>query len=292
MKTLVIGATGNVGSQVVRELLRRGVAVRALTRSGDKAKGLPAGVEPAVGDIGEPTILGPVFAGVDAAFMLNALSKTETHEGMMGVLAARAAKLKRFVYMSVHFADRDPLIPHFASKLPVERALAASGIPYTILRPNNFFQNDLAARAGLLEYGVYATPLGNLGVSRVDVRDIAEAAAIALTTDGHEGNTYNIVGPKAWTGAATAEAWGRALGRTIQYAGDDLDAWGKAAAQWLPAWLVYDITIMFRTFQEKGLLATAADLERLSKLLGHAPRRFEDFASETAAEWSATATRR
>jgi uncharacterized protein YbjT (DUF2867 family) len=291
MKALVIGATGTVGSVVVRELLNRKVGVRALTRSGDKAKGLPEGVEPAVADIGEPTTLGPVFDGVDAVFMLNALSKMETHEGMMGLLAAKQARVKRFVYMSVHFADRDPLIPHFAAKVPVEKAIAASGIPYTILRPNNFYQNDAWFRDALLQYGVYPQPLGDAGVSRVDVRDIAEAATIALTTGGHEGRTYNLVGPKPWTGAVTAEAWGKALGRKIAYGGNDLDAWEKASLAYTPAWLVYDFKIMYRNFQEKGFLATADDVARLTTMLGHAPRGFEAYTQETAAAWSATAAK-
>lgn len=291
MKALVIGATGTVGSVVVRELLNRKVDVRALTRSGDKTKGLPQGVEPAVADVGEPTTLGPVFDGVDAVFMVNALGKSETHEGMMGVLAAKRAGVQRFVYMSVHHIDREPLVPHFASKMPVENAVVASGIPYTILRPNNFHQNDVWFRDALLQYGVYPQPLGDTGVSRVDVRDIAEAAAIALTTTGHEGRTYNLVGPRAWTGAATAEVWSKALGRPIAYGGNDLDAWEKASVAYLPAWLVYDFKTMYRAFHEKGLIATADDIATQTKVLGHAPRSFEAYAQETAAAWSATATK-
>lgn len=288
MKTLVIGATGTVGSNVVRELLARKAQVRVLTRSADKTKSL-TGVESVVGDLGEPGTLGPAFDGVDAVFMLNPVSKTETHEGLMGINGAWAAKVKRFVYMSVHHADRDPLIPHFASKLPVEGALKASGIPYTILRPSNFYQNDYWFREAMLQLGVYPQPLGDAGVSRVDVRDIAETAAIALTTSGHEGRTYDLVGPRPWTGTATAEVWGQALGRKVAYAGDDLDAWEKASLQMLPAWMVYDFRIMFRTFQEKGLLGTPADVERLTKLLGHAPRSFDDFARETAKMWNEAA---
>jgi len=284
MKTLVIGATGTVGSHVVRELLTRKVPVRVLTRNADKAKHLPA-VESVVGDLGEPGTLGPAFDGVEAVFMLNALSRTETHEGLSGIHWAMAAKVKRFVYMSVHHADRHPLIPHFAWKLPVEGALKASGIPHTILRPNHFYQNDYWLRDAMLQHGVYPQPLGGVGVSRVDVRDIAEAAAIALTTDGHQGQTYAIVGPKTWTGVALAEAWSQALARPIAYPGDDLEAWEKTALQMLPAWIVYDVKIMFRTFQEKGLLGTPADVERLTKLLGHPPRSFEDFAKETATMW-------
>jgi len=137
----------------------------------------------------------------------------------------------------------------------------------------------------MLRYGVYPQPIGDLGLSRVDVRDIAEAAAIALTTPGHEGQTYNVVGPQAHTGKSTAEVWSRALGKTIAYGGNDLDAWEQESLQFLPGWMAFDFRLMYAFFQDKGLKATRADVERQTKLLGHAPRNFEDFAAETAKLW-------
>ena len=177
-------------------------------------------------------------------------------------------------------------MPHFASKLPVERAVRESGIPYTILRPNNFFQNDLWSKDAMLGYGIYPQPFGDVGISRVDVRDIAEAAAIALTEGRGAGETWNVVGPRPWTGRGTAEVWSRVLGKPVVYAGDDLDAWEKQDVQMLPSWLAFDLRLMYAAFQENGLLATAADVERLTKLLGHAPRSFEEFAAETAKSWT------
>lgn len=286
MKTLVTGATGTVGSQVIRELLARNSQVRVLTRDKSKA---PAGVEVVVGDLADPMTLAPAFEGVDALFLLTANGITETHEGMMAVLAARAAKVKRIVLMTIHYLDRDPLIPHFASKMPIEAAVKASGISWTILRPSNFFQNDSWFKDGIIQYGVYPQPLGDKGVSRVDVRDIAEAAAIAITTPGHDGQVYNLVGPKPWTGAATAAAWSTALGKAVKYAGNDLEAWAKASLQWLPGWMVYDFKIMYQSFQDHGLLATPEDIARLTQLLGHAPRGFEDYVKESAAAWSVAA---
>ena len=288
MKTLVIGGTGMVGPHVVRELVGRKAQVRVLVRDKSKA---PAGVEAVAGDTIDPLTLGPAFEGVDGVFLLTPNAITETHMGLMSVLAAKTAKVKRIVLMTVHHADRDPLIPHFATKLPIEAAIKASGIPYTILRPNNFYQNDEYFKDAILQYAVYPQPIGDTGVSRVDVRDIAEAAATALVAGGHEGQTYNLVGPKPWTGAATAKAWTAALGKPVAYGGNDVDAWEKAARQWLPAWLAYDFRIMYAAFQEKGLLASAEDIQRLTKMLGHAPRGYEEYVKETAAQWSMAAAR-
>lgn len=285
MKILVTGGTGNVGSRVVRELLARDADVHVLTRNAEHAKGLPAGARPVVGDLLDPATIRSAFRGMDGLFLLNAVSVTEAHEGLMAVNGARDGGVRRIVYMSVHHVDAAPHLPHFGAKLPIETAIKASGIAHTILRPNNFFQNDLWVKDALLQYGVYPQPIGEIGLSRVDVRDIAEAAAVALTTRGHEGRTCNLVGPEVWTGSGTAAAWSRALGRPIAYAGDDLDAWEKQSLAYQPPWMVFDFRLMYAFFQERGLAATADDIAQETALLGHPPRRFEDFAAETARAW-------
>ena len=285
MTILVIGGSGTVGSQVVRELRARNAVVRVLTRNADKAKGLPGGAEGVIGDLLDPGTVRSVFKGIDSVFMLLAVSATETHEGLMAVNGMRMSGVKHIAYMSVHNLEQALHLPHFGSKLPVEAALKASGIPYTILRPNNFFQNDYWFRDAMTKNGIYPQPIGDVGLSRVDIRDIAEAAAIVLMTPGHEGQTYNLVGPDVHTGKSTAEVWGRALGKTISYGGDNLDAWEEQSLQSLPAWMVFDFRLMYSFFQEKGLKASQSDIEHLTRLLGHSPRSFEDFAIETARGW-------
>lgn len=290
MNTLVIGGTGTVGSAVVRELVARGAGVRVLTRNPAAAR-LPAGVEAVRGDLLDPATVRSVFDGHDGVFMLNPVSTTETHEGLMGVLGAAAAGVGRFVYLTIHRLETTPYLPHFASKRPVEQAVRESGLRWTILRPNNFFQNDLWCRAALLEHGVYPQPFGSAGLSRIDVRDIAEAAAIALTASGseHEHRTYELAGPESLTAPATAAIWAEALDREVAYGGDDLDAWEAAACAQLPAWMAYDFRQMYSWFQTNGLVATDREVAALTALLGHAPRRFRDFARETAAQWLAPA---
>lgn len=285
MKILVIGGTGTVGSHVVQELLGRRVDVEALTRSADKAKTVPSGVRAVIGDLLEPATVRTVFKNVDGVFMVNPVSSTETHEGLMALNGATLSGVKRFVYMSVHHLDQAPHLPHFGSKLPIEAVVKSAGMTYTILRPNNFYQNDYRLKDALLQYGVYPQPIGDIGLSRVDVRDIAEAAAIALTGSGTENQTYNLVGPQPHTGQSTAEAWSRALGKPIAYGGNDLDQWEQQTLQYLPPWMVFDFKLMYAFFQRTGLKATPADIDRQTKLLGHAPRRFDDFARETARAW-------
>jgi uncharacterized protein YbjT (DUF2867 family) len=285
MNVLVLGGTGTVGSQVVRELLKRGADVSLLTR--DAKKVVPSGVKVVVGDLLDPSTIRTAFQGHDAVFLLNAVSATECHEGLMAVNGARMAAVRKVVYLSVQDADKAAHLPHFGAKVAVETALRSSALPFTILRPNNFFQNDVWYKDAMLGYDVYPQPFGDVGLSRVDVRDIAEAAAVALTTDAAAGETINVAGPDVLTAAGTAATWGGVLGRKIAYAGNDLDAWEKQSLAFMPAWMALDFRLMYAHFQEKGLEASPGDVARLTALLGHPPRRFDEFAAETARSWSA-----
>ncbi|HEV7706003.1 MAG TPA: NmrA family NAD(P)-binding protein [Gemmatimonadaceae bacterium] len=284
MKILVTGGTGTVGSEVVRQLKKGGADTSVLTRSAEHAKKLPAGVSGVVGDLMDPSTLG-VFKGFDAVFLLNPVSTTEVFEGLLGVNAARDGGAKRIVYLSVHDLDQAPHLPHFGGKIAVEAAVMKSGMEWTILRPNNFYQNDIWFKEAMLSYGVYPQPIGSAGLSRVDVRDIGEVAALALTTAAHNGKIYNLVGPELVTGESTAAEWSRALGKPVKYAGDDLDAWEAQQKAYLPPSMLYDFKHMYAFFQKSGLKATPADIATQTKVLGHAPRSFAAYAKEMAAEW-------
>ena len=285
MNVLVLGGTGTVGSQVTQELLKRGTDVSILTR--DAKKPVPSGARAVVGDLLDPATIRSAFAGRDAVFVLTALSASECHEGLMAVNGCRLSGVKKIVFLSVHRVDEAPHLPHFGAKLPIEAAIRDSGIPFTILRPNNFYQNDLWYRDAMLTHDVYPQPFGDTGLSRVDVRDIAEAAALALVSDAAKNETVNLVGPDLLTATGTAATWGGVLGRKIAYGGNDLDAWEKASLAYLPAFAAFDFRLMYEFFQEHGLKATPEDVARLTALLGHAPRRFDEFAAETARAWSA-----
>lgn len=288
MKALVIGGTGLVGSHVVHALAARGAKVRVLTRSVEKAASMPAGAEAALGDLNEP--YGGVreaFVGMDAVFMLNPVSQTEANQGICGVALAREAEVRRLVYMSVHRADVAPYLPHFGSKLGVEAAVKASGAAWTILRPSNFFQNDEWLQRPILEHGVYTQPIGDVGVHRVDVRDIADAAVNALTSSAFERRTFALVGPEPLTGAACARVLASKLARPVRYAGDDLDAWAHAMSAFLPDVALFDFRMMFAHFQEHGLLATAAERAGCEAIVGHPSRTYDAYASDLARRWLA-----
>lgn len=285
MKTLVIGGTGTVGSEVVSWLLSKETNIVVLTRSSDNFDKLPEGVEGVVGDLLQPKTLRSVFKEVDRVFMLNAVSPTECSEGLMALLAAKAESIKKIVYLSVQNVDDAPHLPHFGAKIPIELAIKESGVDYTILRANNFYQNDYWFKDSILKMGIYPQPFGDGGLSRVDVRDIAEAAAICLTNKKYRNTAINLVGPDILTAEETAEIWSEALNKEIFYSGDNLDAWEKQVSAYMPDFMVFDFKLMYEYFQEIGLRATQDDIKQLTDLLGHRPQKFRDFARETARQW-------
>jgi uncharacterized protein YbjT (DUF2867 family) len=291
MKTLVIGGTGTVGSRVVAGLLNRGVNVRVMSHSPEKLKRLPAGVEGYRADLDDPDTLPAAFEGVDSVFLLNAVGPNETNEGLAAVAAAKAAGVKKIVYMSVSMPKGSETIPHFRSKIPVEKAVRESGIAYTILRPNNFFQNDLWLKTPIVQYGVYPQPIGGTGVNRSDVRDIADGAVNAILNSGHEGQTYDVSGPDTLTGEGIAAIYTKHLGREVRYSGDDIDAWASKSKGMMPEYLIADMRIMYQFFQDNGMIASKEDLEKMQKLLGRKPRTFDDFVREISMEWRGKATK-
>ncbi|MGH7550119.1 MAG: SDR family oxidoreductase [Gemmatimonadota bacterium] len=285
MRVLVIGGTGTVGSEIVSQLRKRGVDTRVLTRSPEKEGS--AGVEYVAGDLEKPESLAPAFEGVDRAYLLTPLHPRETELGLSAIRAASEAGVERIVLQTVHRAGQAPHIPHFASKLEMLQVIREAGIPWVDLAPNSFFQNDLRYRDALLKHGVYPQPIGHAGASRVDVRDIAEAAIVTLLEPGYEERSIAVVGPKVLTGEGTAEIWSRVLDRPVRYIGDDLEAWSSQVRGIIPDWMVGDLAMMYRFFQEKGLAATDEELDDMRRILGREPRPFGDFAAETASRWNA-----
>jgi uncharacterized protein YbjT (DUF2867 family) len=283
MKILVIGGTGNVGAEVVKELQKRNADIRLLVRKEGDAT--PKGVEVAIGDLLDPVSVKKALHGVDKLYLLNAVAPDELTQGLIAYDLAKKLKLKHVVYHSVFRVEHFKDVPHFASKLAIENALREFNVPFTIIRPNYFIQNDATLKDPLTKAGIYPVPLGDVGVSAVDIRDIAEAAAIVLTSDGHTGKTYNLNGPEVLSGPGVASIWSKLLGKEIRYAGHDMDAFEEQMRKTAPSWSAFDIRMMFEGYLERGFVAQDGDIETLTKLLGHSPRRYEVFARETFAQW-------
>jgi uncharacterized protein YbjT (DUF2867 family) len=284
MKILVTGGTGNVGGKVVSELLKRGADVRVLARKQPEEK-VQAGAEIVTGDLLDPVSVEQAMRGVDKLFLLNAVVADELTQALIAYGIAKRLGLKHVTYLSVFKVDQFRDVPHFASKLAVEGALREFGVPFTILRPGYYIQNDLGLKDALTKAGVYPMPLGTAGIATADMRDIAEAAAISLTEDGHDGQTYDIVAPTLISGPGNAALWSKLLGKEVRYTGHDFDQWEQGMRARIPGWSAYDLRMMLQGYFERGFASTETEVTRLTKLLGHKPRSYEEFATETAESW-------
>lgn len=291
MKILVIGATGRVGIEVVRALLQRGAEVRALTRKPPKSGAFPDAVEITLGDLNDPVSIAEAMRGVDKLFLLIG-SESVPVELMQALIAfglAKRAGIKHVTYVSVYRADQFIEVPHFANKYAVEEAIRAGGMPYTILRPAYFVQNERSLRLALTRLGVYPTPAGHEGLAVVDVRDLAEAAAISLTEEGHNGKTYDLVSSEMLRGPEAAATWSRLLHKNITYGGHaDFDGFeAQLRETGSPSWRAWDLRITFEGFIERGFTNTEDQVARFAALLGQQPRSYSSFAEELAREWTA-----
>jgi uncharacterized protein YbjT (DUF2867 family) len=210
---LVTGATGTIGSEVVRQLAARGAKVRALTREPAKAR-VPEGVEVVRGDYLDPGSLEGAMSGVTAAFLLGAPGPDSRHDQNL-VAAARAAGVHRLVKLSAIGTGDPDVGPSGDWHVPGEQAVRDSGTEWTILRPSSFASNTLSWVPAVKE----GKPVPNMtgdGLSGViDPQDVGEVAARVLVDGGHAGRTYTLTGPEAISVPGQAATLASVLGRPI-----------------------------------------------------------------------------
>ena len=290
MTILVTGSTGVVGNQVLEHLKGSGAEVRALTRTPEKAR-FPDGITAIKGDLSDVDSMRQAMKGVSTLFLLAPNAADELTQALQTLSVARESRVKGVVYLSVFKGAEYVDVPHFTGKHTVERMIEQCDMPATVLRPAYFIQNDVRQKEPLLTHGIYAMPIGGKGISMVDVRDIGDAAARELlrrerAADKLPRETYELVGPDALTAETLVRIWTEALGRPVRYGGDDLDTLEQRLKSVAPAWLAYDMRLMMSRYQQDGAVASTAQIEHLSALLGRSPRSYRDFALATAAAWA------
>ena len=286
MTILVTGATGNVGRNVVEQLVNRGADVRALVRDPAKAD-FPAGVDVVQGDLLDVDALRSAFAGVSTLFLLNGVVPDEFTQALVVLAIVREAGIQRIVYLSVIHSDMYVNVPHFAGKFGVERMIEQMGMHATILRPAYFMNNDITIKDTIASYGIYPMPIGSKGLAMIDVRDVGEIAAIELIRREQSAtplplNRINLVGPDTLTGSDVAAIWSDVLGRQIAYPGDDTAAFEQNLRQFMPSWTALDMRLMAERFVTDGMIPDAGDVDRLTTLLGRPLRAYRDFAPQIA----------
>jgi uncharacterized protein YbjT (DUF2867 family) len=279
---LITGATGTNGRELVQQLAASGQQVRAMVRNPAKAANLKfPKVELFAGDFDQPASLDAALKGSDKAFLLCPVDERSVKWQSAFIEAAKRAGLRHLVKFSGMGAE--PKSPSELLRMhdQTDELLRKSGLPFTILQPNSFFQNMLWSAETIKEQGMFYLPFKNAPQSQVDVRDINAVAAKVLTSAGHEGKTYVITGPEALTFGQVAEQLSSVLGRKIQYVDVPLaaaeDGMRKAG---MPEWNVRALSGLFAVFAS-GAAATVTDT--IPKVLGRPAISFAQFVRDHAA---------
>lgn len=278
---LVTGATGKVGSEVARQLHARGVPVRALVRSPEKARELlPEGVELARGDLGDPASLDEAMRGVERLFLLSAPDPRQVEWERNAVEAARRAGVRHVVKLSVVGASEDSPVQLARWHRESEKEIAASGLAWTFVQPTFFAQNFLNFAESVRGEGVIHAAIHGRA-SYVDVRDIAAVAVAALTEPGHEGKTYVVTGPEALSYEDAAERISAAVGKPVRYVEVPAEAVrGGMVAAGMPEWYADDLAALSEVINQ-GWAEGVSDA--VATVAGREPIRFERFARDHAA---------
>ncbi len=275
---LVTGATGHIGSELVRLLAAQGTPARALVHSPDKAAMIQRlGLEVAVGDFEQPNSLDAAMAGCDHLLLLTPTSPGPQQEQNV-IDAAKRARVAHVVKVSFLGADPDAREVFHRRHGQIEQYLAQSGLPYTLLQPNYFMQNFLLSAPSVADQGVLYGMTGQGQTSYIDTRDVAAVAAQVLTNPGHAGNSYGLTGPEALSAAEVAERLSSAIGRQVRYVDLAATAFAQAlAGAGLPGWLV-DALVEGNSLLAAGHGATVTD--EVARLTGRPPRTFAEFAAD------------
>ena len=278
---LITGASGNAGGAVLHELLKSSSEVRAMYRSKEEAAKAPQGAAAVIADFADKQSLRRVLEGVDIVYLVCSPVRELVELESSMIDACREAGVKQVVQNSALGAGDFPKsFPSWHRK--VEDKLKASGMAYTILRPNGFMQNLIAYFApSIRAQGAFYQSTGNAKISHIDLRDIAAAAASILRSPSqHGGQIYELNGPEALSYAEVAEKISKATGRQVQYVEIPPDAQRKALIDMgMPDFLVTALLEL----QEYYASGKASNVDgTLESLIDRAPTKMDAFLRENA----------
>jgi uncharacterized protein YbjT (DUF2867 family) len=282
-RILVTAALGNVGREVARACVERGLEVRVSHRDPAALAAPFPGLEAARLDFLDRSSWGPALAGCDAVFLLRPPPIGDMKATLDPFIdAAYAAGVEHVVFLSVAGADRMKWVPHHE----VEQHLLASGRGWTVLRPGFFAQNLAEAyRRDVLEDGRLHVPAGAGRVAFLDVRDIgAVAARVFAAPERFRGQALTLTGPEAVTFDQVAGLLTEALGRPVRYQAASIPgyAWHLRRHRGLP-WM----QIVVQTILHVGLRRGDAEQvdPTVEAVLGRPPLPLKGYIERSAAAW-------
>lgn len=283
---LVTGATGNIGSEVVKELLSDApdVSIKAAVHSSQNVKKVKsdARVKVIQIDYNEPETVREALNGVDKLFLLTPDVPNAADLASNVVIEAKKAGIKQIVKQSVMGAALEADVGTMRLHRQVEKFIEQSGIPFTFLRPNEFMQNFINFHSPSMKgNNAFYVPLEDAKVSLVDVRDIAAVAVKSLINeDKHKNKTYLITGPEALSYHQVAEILSNTTGRKINYVNiSDGEARAAMKEIGMSDWLINTVSELSEYFRKGKASEISPAVEDVT---GNKPISFSQFAKDYA----------
>lgn len=290
-RTLVTGATGTVGSFLVRELSKRGEPTRAAVHTDAKAGRIAeANIEIFEMDFADKASVDAALKGIEKVYLLTPFSPGQVEMAGFFIDRAALAGVKYIVRQSAAGAETEAITLLRGHRM-AEARVEESGIPYTHLRPNSFMQNFVNFFGdSIRSSGKLLLPLKNAAVSYIDARDIAAVAATLLAGSVKEervNRAYALTGPAPVTMDGVASAISKASGRPVQYM-DISPAEAKLGmkAAGMPDWAIESMIELYE-FQRDGRAERVSGA--VEEIAGRAPFSFDDFARDNASAFRSAA---
>jgi uncharacterized protein YbjT (DUF2867 family) len=274
---VVIGGTGPLGSEVVRELAARDVPVRAVSRRIDAPR--PDGVELVTADLADADSLDRAFAGARRVFLLSSPTRDQPRLEINGIDAAERAGVEHVVKISnIPIAGLDDGL--HGNHRAIERRLDDSPIPSTVLQPS-FFTSVLERQLGLLKRGRFVMPTGEGRIAWIDPRDIAEVAATVLSADDPPRDARPLTGPEALSASALTDRIAQVCGADVTLLQPDRARWhSDLLAGGMDPWLADSTHHLYDEVERNALAEISPGVENM---LGRPPRPVDDWLRERLA---------
>jgi NAD(P)H dehydrogenase (quinone) len=269
----VTGATGAVGGRVARRLADRGAAQRLVVRDPDRAPTLAGADVRTIAGYGDSAGMRAALEGVHTLFLVPAAEAPDrVEQHLTAVDAAAAAGVERIVYLSFVGAAPDSTFTLARHHYLTQERIRATGVPFTFVRMS-LYMDFIPLMVGA--DGVIRGPAGNGRVGAVLRDDLADVCAVVLTEEGHDGQSYDVTGPEAFTLTEAAAEMARATGAPIRFEDETLEqAYASRAHYGAPDWEIEGWVSSYAAIGA-GDLALVTDTVR--RLAGHAPVRLADY---------------
>jgi uncharacterized protein YbjT (DUF2867 family) len=277
MKILVTGASGNTGSLLVPKLVNSNADVRVFVRDAAKAESFrKSGAEAVTGDLDDLESIIHAVKDVDKIYLLTWNGPTQLQQ-VKNVLEAirKTGGNPHIIRHSMWGPESSRIIKQ---GLEAEELIKSSNLKWTMLKPTFYMQNLMMAAGTISSDGVIYWDMHNGKLGMIDVRDIAEAAHNVITTEGHEGKSYILTGPRAISFNEIAEVFSEKLGKEVKY----INVPGEASKQamvgmGIPEWIADGYVELSQGFSRNFAASATKNVEILT---GREPRSFEQFVDD------------